>query len=72
MLVRSLKQFGYQVIRQSGSHLRLTSNECGFEYHITIPAHRQLKVGTLAGIPTEIAGYLEMDRDELATGLFGR
>jgi predicted RNA binding protein YcfA (HicA-like mRNA interferase family) len=72
MLVRSLKQFGYQIIRQSGSHLRLTSIDRGFEHHVTIPPHRQLKVGTLAGILSEIAEYLELDRDELAEKLFGQ
>ena len=71
ILARSLKQFGYQVIRQNGSHLRLTSNERGFEHHITIPSHRQLKIGTLAAILGEIAEYLEMSRDEFAAKLFG-
>jgi predicted RNA binding protein YcfA (HicA-like mRNA interferase family) len=72
MFVRAIKRFGYQVNRQSGSHVRLTSSERGFEHHVTIPLHRQLKVGTLAGILSEIAAYLEMDRDELAGKLFGQ
>jgi predicted RNA binding protein YcfA (HicA-like mRNA interferase family) len=71
-LARSLKQFGYQVIRQNGSHVRLTSSERGFEHHVTIPSHKQLKVGTLSAILSEIAEYLEMSRDELAAKLFGR
>jgi predicted RNA binding protein YcfA (HicA-like mRNA interferase family) len=70
MLVRSLKHFGYQVIRQNGSHVRLTSSERGFEHHITIPAHRHLRVGTLAGILGEVAEYLEIDRDKLVEQLF--
>jgi predicted RNA binding protein YcfA (HicA-like mRNA interferase family) len=72
MLVRSLKQFGYEVIRQNGSHIRLTSTERGFEHHITILAHNQLKVGTLASILGDDAGYLEIERDDLAAKLFGR
>lgn len=71
MLVRSLRKYGYQVIRQNRSHLRLASNERGLEHHITISAHRELKIGTLAAILSEIAEYLEMDRDKLAAKLFG-
>ncbi len=33
-LIKYLKQFGYSVTRQSGSHIRLTSNQNG-EHHIT-------------------------------------
>jgi predicted RNA binding protein YcfA (HicA-like mRNA interferase family) len=70
-VVRSLHQYGYQVIRQTGSHLRPASNERGFEHHITILSHRELKVGTLSAILSEIAEYLEMDRDNLTAKLFG-
>ena len=37
-LTKKLKQFGYEVTRQSGSHIRLTTTTNG-EHHITIPAH---------------------------------
>lgn len=70
MLVRSLRKYGYQVIRQNGSHLRLASSERGFEHHITIPSHKELRVGTLSAILSEIAD-LEMHRDILAAKLFG-
>lgn len=52
--------------------MRLTSSDRGIEHQVTIPTHRHLKVGTLAGILSEIAEYLELDRDELAEKLFGR
>ncbi|HLL16788.1 MAG TPA: type II toxin-antitoxin system HicA family toxin [Pyrinomonadaceae bacterium] len=35
-LAGSLRTFGYQVTRQTGSHLRLTTAENG-EHHVTIP-----------------------------------
>jgi predicted RNA binding protein YcfA (HicA-like mRNA interferase family) len=35
-LVRSLRRFGYQPTRQSGSHIRLTSKIKGTEHHVTI------------------------------------
>ncbi len=63
--------YGYRVSRQTGSHLRLTSTIKGREHHITIPTHRQLKVGTLSAILVDIASYLETERSKLAEELFG-
>ena len=65
-LARALKRFGYEVTRQSGSHMRLSSGFKGTQHHITIPAHAPLKVGTLSQILSDVAGYLELTRDQLA------
>lgn len=70
-LSRLLRRYGYEVIRQSGSHIRLTSRLNVTEHHITIPLHTSLKVGTLAGILGDVAAYLEIDRETLAEELFG-
>ncbi len=35
-LITALKKYGYEVTRQKGSHVRLTTNEEG-EHHITVP-----------------------------------
>ena len=63
-------RYGYEITRQTGSHLRLTSTKKGTEHHVTIPAHKQLRVGTLSAILAEIASYLEIERDALAEELF--
>ena len=68
-LVRLLKQFGFQITRQTGSHLRLTSILKG-EYHITIPNHSPLKLGTLNNILNDLANYLEIDKQELIKKIF--
>jgi predicted RNA binding protein YcfA (HicA-like mRNA interferase family) len=70
-LVRSLRRFGYEVTRQTGSHIRVTSNFRGREHHATIPAHKQLKVGTLAEILGDVAAYLDLTREKLVQELFG-
>ena len=44
----------------------------GAEYHITVPRHETLKIGTLAAILADVAAYLEIDRQQLAEQLFGR
>lgn len=66
-----LERYGYQVSRQTGSHIRLTSIIKGAEHHLTIPRHKPLKVGTLSGILNDIGTYLEMDKKSLVTELFG-
>jgi predicted RNA binding protein YcfA (HicA-like mRNA interferase family) len=35
-----LGRYGYEITRQTGSHMRLTSTSKGFEHHITIPQAR--------------------------------
>jgi len=71
-LATLLRPFGYEITRQTGSHIRLTSTARGPEHHVSIPAHAALRVGTLNGILSEIAAYLEIDKEQLAEQLFGR
>ena len=70
-LVRLLHRYGYHIVRQTGSHIRLTSVGTRAEHHITIPAHSPLKVGTLSAIIRDVAGHLDLDRETLARELFG-
>jgi predicted RNA binding protein YcfA (HicA-like mRNA interferase family) len=70
-LTKLLRRFGYAVTRQAGSHIRATSRFKGREHHVTIPAHKELKLGTLAEILGDVAAYLEMTREALAEQLFG-
>ncbi|MBI2954323.1 MAG: type II toxin-antitoxin system HicA family toxin [Chloroflexi bacterium] len=69
-LARRLKKYGYQVTRQTGSHMRLTSSLKGTEHHVTVPKHGPLRVGTFSGVVKEVAVYLEMDSSALIAELF--
>jgi predicted RNA binding protein YcfA (HicA-like mRNA interferase family) len=69
-LVKALGRLGYRVTRQTGGHVRL-STDAPTTHHITIPAHDPLKVGTLAAILGDVAAHLKIDRDELLRRLFG-
>jgi predicted RNA binding protein YcfA (HicA-like mRNA interferase family) len=69
-LAKSLETLGYQITRQTGSHLRLTTQE-QVEHHVTIPNHKALRVGTLAGILDEVAEHLHLTRAALVEKLFG-
>ena len=70
-LAKKLERLGYRTTRQTGSHLRLTT-ERGGEHHITIPRYKDLRVGTLSAILTDIADHLAINRDELMEILFGK
>lgn len=68
-LAKRLGRLGYELTRQTGSHLRLTTRERG-RHHVTIPNHDSLKVGTLAGILGDVAAHFQISRDELTQRLF--
>lgn len=64
-LARAWERQGYQMERRSGSHLRLGLVSGVGVRHLTIPAHRTLKIGTLAAILGAAAEQLEISRDEV-------
>jgi predicted RNA binding protein YcfA (HicA-like mRNA interferase family) len=68
-LIKALGKLGYEVTRQSGSHIRLSTALNG-THHITIPDHRPIKVGTLSSILGDIASHHRMTREELLSLLF--
>jgi predicted RNA binding protein YcfA (HicA-like mRNA interferase family) len=68
-LAKSLSIFGYQITRQTGSHLRLTTTTNG-EHHVTVPDHDHLKVGTLSGIVGDVAQHLKATKNEIINTLF--
>ncbi|MBS1568295.1 MAG: type II toxin-antitoxin system HicA family toxin [Bacteroidetes bacterium] len=68
-LIAALGKLGYTVTRQSGSHIRLTTELHG-THHVTIPDHRPLKVGTLSAILRDVAAHHHLERDELIRLLF--
>jgi predicted RNA binding protein YcfA (HicA-like mRNA interferase family) len=69
-LIRLLGSIGYQVVRQTGSHIRLRST-IDTEHSITIPNHDSLKVGTFNAILVDVALHLGITKQELIQRLFG-
>lgn len=68
-LASRLSAYGYNITRQIGSHLRLTTTLQG-EHHITIPNHDPLKAGTLNGIISDVAEHFGVVKDKIARELF--
>jgi predicted RNA binding protein YcfA (HicA-like mRNA interferase family) len=68
-LAKKLEKFGYTITRQSGSHIRLTTNLSG-EHHITIPRHNPLKIGTISSILNAVANHFLKSKEEIIKDLF--
>lgn len=49
-LIKILKKFGFVVVRQKGSHIRLEKNTLTGTIKLTVPNHQNLKKGTLHNI----------------------
>lgn len=70
-LIRRLAIFGYVVARQTGSHIRLTTQLNG-QHHVTVPNHNPLRAGTLASIVSDVAIHHGQPRADVIDALFGR
>ena len=69
-LAKHLSSYKYEVVRESGSHIRLVSVYQNNEHKITIPDHQAIKIGTLNNILNDIAEYLKISKQELINELF--
>ncbi|HUV05170.1 MAG TPA: type II toxin-antitoxin system HicA family toxin [Armatimonadota bacterium] len=63
-LVSALSILGYRQSRQSGSHIRITTQING-EHHEVAPSHNPIKIGTLQSILSSIARHHDMSVQEL-------
>lgn len=68
-LIKRLEAFGYQVSRQTGSHIRL-SKASDPVHHVTVPNHDPLRVGTLSSILNDIARRSGISKNALIEQLF--
>ena len=59
-LIKLLKRYGYTVVRQTGSHIRLIKRRGNDEHNITIPNHKPIKIGTLQGIAKDICSFNQL------------
>ena len=64
-VVRLLQSLGYEVIRQRGSHMRLSKVTALGEHAITVPAHRVLAKGTLSDIIGKVSLWNSIPREDL-------
>ena len=64
-LIALLVHYGYNVVRQTGSHIRLSKKVDGKEHSVTVPNHRPIKIGTLHSIIKDICLVNGLNASEL-------
>ena len=64
-LINLLTSYGYIIIRQTGSHVRLSKSLDEIEHNITIPNHKPIKVGTLHNIVKDVCLVNRLVENEL-------
>lgn len=68
-LVKKLRSLGYVLVRQQGSHIRLTTEQNG-QHHVTVPNHFPVRLGTLNGILKAVAAHHELSVEKIIERLF--
>ncbi|MFZ4546000.1 MAG: type II toxin-antitoxin system HicA family toxin [Bacteroidales bacterium] len=67
--IKALQKYGYQPSRQTGSHIRLTTQQNGL-HKITVPNHAPIRIGTLNAILADIAFHHGVTKQEVIENLF--
>ena len=68
-LAKKLEKLGCSITRQTGSHIRLTTQQSG-EHHLTIPRHDPLKIGTLSSVLNAVAEHFDRTKEDIIKGIF--
>ena len=71
-LIKQLEKYGFQILRQKGSHVRLESSYMNAIFRLTIPLAKPLKPATLNSILIAVATHLDIDKQQLIERLFGK
>jgi len=67
--IKALQKYGYQPSRQTGSQIRLTTQQNGL-HKITVPNHAPKRIGTLNAILVDIAFHHGVTKQEVFENLF--
>jgi predicted RNA binding protein YcfA (HicA-like mRNA interferase family) len=70
-LAKRLAAYGTVVTRQSGSPMRLSREDGEQQQHLTIPAHKPLRVGTLRQILKDVASQCGIGLEEVVQAIGG-
>ena len=68
---RLTRHYGYRVTRSRGSHMTMTLTAGGDEHQVTVPRHRDVRVGTLDAIIADVAAFLALPKRAVRNTLFG-
>ena len=66
------RRYGYQMSRSKGSHMTVTkTSPSGSKHSVTVPRHKDVRVGTLDSIVNDVAEFLDLSKGEVRETLFG-
>ena len=66
------RHYEYRVTRTKGSHMVATLKTAADKRHsVTVPRHREVHIGTLDAIITDVARFLGKSKSEVRESLFG-
>jgi len=68
-LVKVLSKYGYEVVRQNGSHIRMSITTNDGVRSITVPNHDAIRLGTLMSIINEVSAHLKLDIQDIINKL---
>jgi predicted RNA binding protein YcfA (HicA-like mRNA interferase family) len=63
-VVSIFRGFGFRVAAQHGSHIKLVRDSPSGRHVLTIPAHRELDIGTLRAIIRQASRFVAADELE--------
>jgi predicted RNA binding protein YcfA (HicA-like mRNA interferase family) len=64
-LIKILSKYGYNIVRQSGSHIRMSITTADGIRNITIPNHDSIRLGTLMSIVNDVSDHLRIDKEDI-------
>jgi predicted RNA binding protein YcfA (HicA-like mRNA interferase family) len=64
-IVKLLKRYGYEIVRQRGSHIHLQKNDVTGQHSLTVPNHHTLAKGTLDDILVKISLVNNIPKQDL-------
>lgn len=64
------RHYGYPAARTKGSHMTVTLTVDAESHSVTVPRHRNIRVGTLDAIVGEVASFLGLSKRTVRETLF--
>ncbi len=68
---RLARHYGYCVTRSRGSHMTATLTAGGDQHQVTVPRHRDARIGTLDASSIDVAAFLGLPKQDVRDPLFG-
>ena len=65
------RHYGYRVTRSRGSHMTVTLMAGDDHHQVTVPRHRDVRIGTLDAIIVDVAAFLGQPKQAVRDILFG-